>query len=593
MHMRTGLRIFATIALAFFLAAPACAQSGISRTTPKDVKLRPTFILSFYHFNIQYVVGDNQAKTRIVRQGLEPLLDMYLHHPDWGCDIGMQALTLDFLDAFFPDVLAKLRTLVERGQVEIVSSNYSHTLTLAYPRHDWDWSDRMAADVFKRLDLPRAPVAFLHEGQFGWGLTSIMEQSGATAALAPASAIERFHGPDILSPLYDTGKGYVLPAGAAFATAWFSVQWNYFDYGEAALTKPSSPTDPAYAFNYQTASAHEQRLLELSAQEGARVARISDYVDYILNSPYIVPVMPPVPDSNWGATASDDFFLWMGWYASPMEKDFRILSSAYAARNELVLAETMIAFAKEQGHETRPEESLLFDAWGALLRGEAAGGTGWHPSGDEVAFTLDVIHQAHETAVNIIRSLKIKLDMPTVDIDAFAGTVRRSLAADPDPPLTTCPIDPVITGAAPGYTVSCYKVSDSEIRILMAVAPARWGLSLLRVAFPLLGSRLQFSPGLREFSLADYQVSDFKTSRYVLPLSNGLVGLGDGTTFLITHNDTSHIAAHLDTADNTLSFMINNAPAQVFTLKFTLFKGEPQAALDRANSINTLPRGLR
>lgn len=592
MRIRSKI-IIAMLFLALFAFAPCLAQEGILRSDPRSVKMRPTFVLSLYNFNIQYVIGDSQTQNRIVRESLEPLLDMYLRHPDWGCDVGMQALFLDFLDAFYPDVLKKLRTLVERGQVEVVSYNYEHTLALAYPRHDWDWGNRLTNAVFERLDLKRAPVAYLHEAQFGWGVADTMKDGGAAAAVVSAGTIERLHGAEALSPLYKYKEGYVIPAPSAFVNTWFGVQWNYFGYGEAALTNPPSPTQPNFAFDSTKAAEHERKIMSLASNEGYRIARISDFVDFAGKTSFTPPAMPPVPDSNRGGEDTAGFFLWMGWYMSPLEKDYEALAAAYAARNELVLAETLISYAKTQGADTLAEESLLVDAWRAALRAEAAGATGWHPEGFEVTFVLDVAKQAHETAVNIIRNLKIKLGMSAVEIDASTGTVTPAPTTSNEPPISNCPVYPVITGALDGYSAACRRISDTETEMTLGLSPQRWGLSLVVVAFPLLGNRLQFSPGLMEQSLADYGFADFKQTEFVLPLSNGLVGLGDGKTFVITHNDTSHLAAHVSFAGKTVSFKIKDAPAQIFTLKFSIVTGDASVAVNTANRINTFPKGLR
>ena len=386
----------------------------------------------------------------------------------------------------------------------------------------------------------------------------------------------------------------MLPAGESFKTTWFAVEWNYFGYGEAALTDPTSPTQPGFKRDAAKIAAHEQKLADRAAQPGARVARIADYVKYAVTTRYTAPQLPPLPDSNWGGEASGDFFMWMGWYASPTERDFEVLSGNYAARNELVLAQTLAAHAREQGLETAAEESLLVDAWRAMLRAQAAGATGWHPSGEEAGKSLEYAAQARETAANIIRSLKIKLEMSAVDINAFDGVVTNIYTAeDRKDPLIECPIYPVVDGVAENFTVACERTGLTEARLTVAVTPRRWGLSLVKITFPLMGDRLQFSPALMETSSVDYSFADFTTGSFVLPLSNGLIGLGDGKSFLIIHNDTAHVAAHVMPGQGAISFMIKNAPAQNFIFTFTIFSGTLREAVEKANRINTFPSGLR
>lgn len=593
--MNRAARILPAILLLLLAAcATARAQDDIRRGAPKDVKLRPHFVLSLYSFNIQYVLGDNAAASRIVRESFEPLLDLYLRHPDWGCDIAMQGLMLEFLDAHFPAVLAKLRTLVDRGQIEIIAFDYSNRLALAYPRYDQDWSTKLTLAAFHRLRLPRAPVAFVHEGQFGWGVTDTLTDDRLRTAVVQASTMRRYHSESDLAPLFAARKGFVLPANETFKTTWFAVEWNYFGYGEAALATPPSPTQPGFALDRNKLALHEQRLAALAAKPGARVARISQFVDYALTTHYTVPQMPPMPDTTWGGEDSGDFFMWMGWYAAPTERDFDVLSKNYAARNELVLAETLVRHAFEQGIDAAAEQSLLADAWRTLLRAQAAGATGWHPGGAEVKNSMDLAAQAMDTAGNIIRSLKIKLELPAVTINSFDGAVARAYTdTEPEPRLIECPVYPVVDGAAENFTIACERTGEREARIKVALTPKRWGLSLTKITFPLLGGRLQFSPALMESSAVDYSLADFTIGTFVLPLSNGLIGLGDGENFIIKHNDASHVAAHVMPAQGAVSFMIKNAPGQNYIFTFTIFSGTLEQAVEKANRINTFPTGLR
>ena len=82
------LKMMRAIAFAILITAGAsilcAAQSGGKTnapgfkraTNPAKVKEGPRFAVSFYQFNSQYVVENNQAKNRIVRESFEPLLDV-------------------------------------------------------------------------------------------------------------------------------------------------------------------------------------------------------------------------------------------------------------------------------------------------------------------------------------------------------------------------------------------------------------------------------------------------------------------------------------------------------------------------------------
>ena len=121
------------------------------------------YALALFHFNIQYVAGGligllpeprnllelwmllwevsaEEVEDQIVRESLEPILDLYGSHPDWGVDIELQGYFIEVLAERHPDVLEKLKALVLAGRVELVSFHYSDQLFIAYSREDLERS---------------------------------------------------------------------------------------------------------------------------------------------------------------------------------------------------------------------------------------------------------------------------------------------------------------------------------------------------------------------------------------------------------------------------------------------------------------------
>lgn len=567
--------------------------SDFQRKPPVNVKEGPHFVLSLYHFNLQTVFENTEAKNRLVRQAFDPLLDLYLKHPDWGCDISLDGMFVDFIAAYYPNVMEKLRKLVTQGQVELVAFNYVNTLAMAFPLHDHEWGDRLTEDAFGRLGIQRAPVAFLEEGQFGAGVAYTMKSRGFYAAVVPASTLDTFHKGVQIAPLYRAWQGFVVPAGANFKRSDFSVDWNYFGVGDTALTNGKPLAEPEFALSAAAVQKHEKRLADFAAKKYI-VCRITDYVKYVRTTKFAPTDLPVLPDSTWGGSVTSDFFLWMGWYASPVEKDIENLSAAYEARNELVLTETLISYAKKQGADTSPEESLIRDAWKAVLLSESTSCTGPAPGFDETEACLALTSQARDTAVDIIRSLKMKINLSAVEIDSYSGEVKpASNAAEEKYPPVECPLKPAVLGASDNYTIKCSKVSETETTMTVTFTPARWGLSTVSIVFPMKGNRLQFSPGMMETYYADFALTDFTTNLFVLPLANGLVGLGDGKTFIITHNTTSHLAAHVDAAQKAVALVIKNAPTRQYSLDLSIVRADAGTALQTANRMNTFPHGLR
>ena len=130
---------------------------------------------------------DEQVQDSIVVESFEPVLDLYLSHPDWGTDIELQAYFLEVLAERHPQVLEKLRALGLSGQAEVVSFHYSDQIFIAYPRADLEHSLEMTREVFERYDIPLSRSVFCQEGQAAPGMAAVMKEHGYEYLIGCAS----------------------------------------------------------------------------------------------------------------------------------------------------------------------------------------------------------------------------------------------------------------------------------------------------------------------------------------------------------------------------------------------------------------------
>lgn len=126
-------------------------------------------------------------------ESLEPLLDFYLEHPEWKGDFEMQGYMVEQMAERFPAVLDKMRTLIDRGQIELISFHYSDQLFLAYPRWDQDVSHRINVKLLQDNEIGHSGVIFTQEGQFGEGMVDFMENNGFSIAVLPKNLYRYFH----------------------------------------------------------------------------------------------------------------------------------------------------------------------------------------------------------------------------------------------------------------------------------------------------------------------------------------------------------------------------------------------------------------
>ena len=229
------MRVVAALAAALaLLLSPAYARAD-------------KFVLSVFHFNIQYVAGglvgfsflpdpaldlDNDViEDLIVTQSFAPVLDLYEKHPTWGTDIELQGYFLDVLAARHPAVLEKLRKLAKSGQIEVVSFHYSDQLFIGYPEEDWQRSQALTAATFAKYDIPLSRTVFCQEGQSGEAMAQRFAEVGYRNMVWPKNLYSFQHGDFDAAPLYQFGDGYMIAGGKGVSTTDVEVQWSFMDDG--------------------------------------------------------------------------------------------------------------------------------------------------------------------------------------------------------------------------------------------------------------------------------------------------------------------------------------------------------------------------
>ena len=159
------------------------------------------YSLSIFHFNIQYVAGglddylgttasNDEIEDAIITESFAPLVDLFDRHPDWGASFEMQGYMLEVMAQRHPEISKKFFKLVRRGQLDLMSFHWSDQLVTALTTQDMDWSWDENQWVFKSLCLPRAPVHFLQEGQFGPGIALYAQQKNGETVVLPRNLMK-------------------------------------------------------------------------------------------------------------------------------------------------------------------------------------------------------------------------------------------------------------------------------------------------------------------------------------------------------------------------------------------------------------------
>ncbi len=596
--------------------------------TPPDKASFPAdakhFSLAIFHFNIQYVAGGlddyfgqtvsaEAMEDAIVIESFEPLVALYEKHPTWGASFEMQGYMLEVMAERHPKVLRRFAALVKRGQVDLMTYHWSDQLVVAHPRQDMQWSWQQNARTVEALCIPRVPVYFLQEGQFGPGVQTFAKDMEDGVVMLPRGLAGYWHGARTPALLYDNDGLLALTTDGMTADG-LTVEWSFVDDGELLATHKANP----YLFDVFKYDAtylkteYEDKLTALEAK-GVSMAPVSHYLAILRERVKAktltpAPLVPPVLDGTWHPDDSGNMALWMGGKGqSPGdERDNAVLTQCVRARQTLTAAEVLVRKLEAQGHASAKRARSWHD-WAVreLLLAEVSDATGWRPVKTEVVYGLTHGKNALDTGLALGKAL--------------LGVLGQSLPATVDPSTQAIAAGGVSTSAgsplpdAPPGLGTVQVVSDRPSTTawtnhgdwveLAVTFPATDKTAVgpespppVRVSVPLTTDNIIYSPGVGESSVKSYSRSatqaakDQKTKKSLvigMPLCNGLLGIGPKWT-LVLDQRTVHLAARITATD--VSFVDETLPPnESATWRLRFYPKAASEVLGAANRLNVSP----
>lgn len=622
--------------------APACTSAG-AWPAVDDGKTR--FGLTMFHWNIQYVAGgligtwegqtisicdamlgsghepckgwgDDALNDWIIRVSFQPILDLYLEHPDWRATFELPGLMVEAMTDRHPDVLAKLQCAANSGQIELVSFHWSDQLFLAFPARDLQWSIDHNRQVFEAAALPLSGVVFNQEGQSGVGKHRMMAANGYAIDVMHRN-LYRYHQQgdvdDGVWPVYESqGPGAasavkVVVSGGVDPAAGVEVDWTFFDDGEVLAT----PGNPYLAMltpepDWAEVARFEGELQE-KADAGFLHTTISDYVAR-LDALGVAPrPLLPIGDSTWQPPSTEGISRWMGRMGtlgySIHEDDNRIRTGNYEASTCLAAAATLLDVVAKGGADGTQARSAIEDGYLDLVRAEVSDASGINPWFGEWVYGHQFNASAMAACQSAVDSLLAILGKDTVLVDLETRTVKADGVFEPRFSLTpTAEADRPIAVAVTsnGRTVETEWSDDGRVyalKVQIGASDDPTGADrdrrTVKLSMPLTGDRLLYSPALVEDSIVDIALADYDllAGQLYLPLANGLVGLGPDL-WLIKDCRSVHLAARVGVAEDgdTIEFIDETAPAAGgIEWNFVVLKGSAAEALQLARQMNTHP----
>lgn len=582
------------------------------------------FSLSMFHFNVQYVAGgllgfpdgvsdladyrlDAEAvEDLIVTESFAPAMDLLLAHPTWKLTLEMQGYMIEVMLERHPEVVEKLRTLVDAGQVELVSFHYSDQLFLAYPRVDIERSQQLLDEVVAEAGLTLSPVTFCQEGQFGEGMAQVGPAHGQTILGLPKNLFAFQHAADFdtAAPLYRLGDADVVLIGRSFQTPEVEVTWNYFNDAELWSTNDGSPyLGTAFQLDPARVAAFEQGLADQEAA-GYRIASIQDYVAFVKAAGLEQRPLPPMLDGTWQPGSTDSMYRWMGKAGIldvlyQCERDNTVVSGNVQARHEVLAAETLLAWARGEGVVAAAEyPGDLSDCWRTALLGQVTDASGINPFVGEIEYALEHAADARACAGAITADIAARVGRPYLQVDTMSGDVtpldrRPSEALAVESALLTEADG--FTIEAPGRTVDVTWEAIGDTgrlhRVTIGARAPVGGPRTIAVTFPMELDELRLSPGLVEDEVRSYAWADLdlEDGNIGLPVANGLIGLRDDL-WLIEDTKVTHVAATFREGEPNVLFRDSTLdPEADVVWSFFVLEGTADDALAEANHRNTHP----
>ncbi len=591
--------------------------SMIEQGWPKPPTENPKkFAVAVFHYNIQYVAGglkgfmpgkdfdldNDQVEDRIVTQGLAPLLDILLEHPAFAVDIEMQGYMLDVIRERFPDVLKKLRTLIKRGQVEIMSFHYSDQLFVAHPAWSMKKSIELNKRAFKAAGIPVADSVFTQEGQFSEGMLEMMKLQGQHIGVLKNNLYKYVLGrsPDAL--LYTMrGQDVVTTESMKDADTGIEVNWWAVDDGEVLM---AGKKNPYLGLKYISTPQDREKVIKKFqdiVDKGYFLTLVTDYVRRIKKDGVKAKELKFMLDGTWHPTKSNNLFAWMGRRGvfGKNEADNDVMTSLERSRIQLMALEKVMDAAKKNGVNVTDYEGDFWSAVRDQVLGEVSDATGWNPWKGEVDYGLNHSQSAFDKATQLIKEIVKKAwNTNQVMVDLDTGTVMDQLPGSPSKPGSSQGVDPQwdVHIDADGFkvTTNWYQLKDKGDGVyLLKINLKKQDDTVYdaKVSFELKTDRLIYSPAMLENEVETISLDDIATDPFTVGLANGLIGLGDDT-FLIEDTRSVHLAAFVSKSKDSVWFedQTINRQAEV-TYNFYLLKDTtPDKAKEFARKLNVVPQ---
>ncbi len=330
----------------------------------------PRCTTCFFHFNIDYRLGDKEVEDRIIREPYFRLLKLYEKHPNWDFTVECQAeMILQIYNNKEYEEIEKLTDkLLERNQMELMCVLQFSQLFYAYPSDVFELNLKHANETLKTAGIlnKRSNCILFQEGQYAYGLGTLLNSPYAgnvDTVLVSAQQIKDFQRsgysggnyPVYMLKNYETGKTIKL-LQYDYLPQWeagYFHSWNYlFD---AELAFEDEDADEEFTVSEEKIKAYEQELLMLERQ-GNVFFTCSEWVAHCKRKNAIGSLDYYMPECNWTPTNYNSSYTWAANNKGSAD-DGEILANNYRCR-QIILA-TRIIYEKYKRYLGTGNKTLI------------------------------------------------------------------------------------------------------------------------------------------------------------------------------------------------------------------------------------------
>lgn len=568
--------------------------------------------LGLFHFNVNYVAGDDRVAHRYCVQAVLPFLDTLKEHPELRVSFETSAWGLEFLDHHYPQAIRRLRSLNSQGRLELICPVYAPTVWPAFPGRDLCKSVDLAQDVLRRMDLTAAGIFFSQEAFFGPGLAAISDRF--PVLLCKDDYLRYVTGLPVESPAFRMHDAMVL-VGAnhlgnetarrqasgkikvdrlsvfhrkRIATSLEmiassepenimgslgNVSWYWYHVGNGHhFCTAAHPTEESLFFYDPGWTALNLELLHGLQADGYELATLSEFAAVLAQED--LPELPRVWEGSWNPAKSGGMLSWMGQHAHGWEDASGVLGKAWRSRGSLRNLERTAAQPSANAEVASVEAALLDELWKQQILAESSDPLGWEPTEQEVRYGLDASDK-------VLRGI--------------AEFCSRSLRGGQD--IFCAGEDFSDGGLAPVQSsFVCLTVGKRSRVQLTTIAPGlqacevwfrhRRGSSGVR--FEDAGSVIRYTPSGLEGTTVALELAALPQPAVALPLANGLISLS-GDRHIIRMNCFGQVAAKVLRNEQAVEFVVEGPGANgMHHWQFLLAVAPLRKALAMAERLNQI-----